>query len=75
MIDARAAEGRDEEAHRIADDVIIVEVTAAGFELVDSSELFANPDDDHVGGKFDQRDSLDRSLLKFQKPAEPEAAE
>ncbi len=74
VIDARAAEGRDEDAHRIADDVIIAEVTTAGFELVESSELLANPDDDHVGGKFDQRDSLDRSLLKFQKPAaEPEA--
>jgi predicted methyltransferase len=72
VIDARAAEGRDKEAHRIADDVIITEVTAAGFELVDSSEMLANPEDDHVGGDFDSRDSLDRSLLKFRKPAEEE---
>lgn len=69
VIDARAAEGRDTEAHRIADDVIVSEVTTAGFELVDSSEMLANPEDDHVGGDFDQRDSLDRSLLKFRKPA------
>ncbi|MFN2382981.1 MAG: methyltransferase domain-containing protein, partial [Gemmatimonadota bacterium] len=65
VIDARAVEGRDEEGHRIADAVIIAEVTAAGFELADQSEMLANPDDDHVGPKWDQRDALDRSLLKF----------
>lgn len=70
VIDVEAKEGRDTEAHRIASDVIIEEVTAAGFELVDQSDLFANPADDHEGPKWDQRDSLDRSLLKFQKPAE-----
>ena len=68
VIDARAAEGRDKEAHRIADAVIIAEVTGAGFELVESSEMLANPADDHVGGDFESRDTLDRSLLKFQKP-------
>lgn len=70
VIDAEAQEGRDTEAHRIASDVIIEEVTAAGFELVDQSDLLANPADDHVGPKWDERDSVDRSLLKFQKPAE-----
>jgi predicted methyltransferase len=70
VIDARAAEGRDIEAHRIADDVIVSEVTAAGFELIDSSEMLANPEDDHVGGDFENRDALDRSLLKFRKPDE-----
>jgi predicted methyltransferase len=69
VIDARATEGRDTEAHRIADDVIVQEVTAAGFELVEKSELLANPADDHVGGDFENRDSLDRSLIKFRKPA------
>jgi len=69
VIDARAAAGRDKEAHRIADDVIVAEVTAAGFELVESSEMLANTDDDHVGADFDSRDTLDRSLLKFRKPA------
>ena len=69
VIDARAAEGRDTEAHRIADAVIVSEVTAAGFELVESSEMLANPDDDHVGGDFENREALDRSLLKFRKPA------
>ena len=69
VIDAEAAEGRDEEAHRIASDVIVTEVTGAGFELVEESELFANPDDDHVGPKWEARETLDRSLIKFRKPA------
>lgn len=69
VIDAEAAEGRDLEAHRIASNVIVDEVTAAGFELVDESDLLANPADDHVGPKWDERDSLDRSLIKFRKPA------
>ncbi|MGH7572070.1 MAG: methyltransferase domain-containing protein [Gemmatimonadota bacterium] len=70
VIDARAAEGRDTEAHRIADQVVIDEVTAAGLELIDQSELLANPDDDHVGPKWDQREQLDQSLIKFRSPEE-----
>ena len=68
VIDAEAAEGRDEESHRISSDVIKSEVTAAGFELVEESEMLANPADDHVGPKWEEQDSLDRSLLKFRKP-------
>lgn len=71
VIDARAAEGRDEEAHRIADQVVIEEVAAAGFELVEKSEMLANPEDDHVGPKWDQREQLDQSLIKFSAPDEP----
>ena len=70
VIDAEAAKGRDTESHRIASDVIVEEVTGAGFELIDQNDLLANPADDHVGPKWEERDSLDRSLLKFQKPAE-----
>jgi predicted methyltransferase len=69
VIDAEAAEGRDTESHRIASSVIIDEVTGAGFELVEQSDMLANPDDDHVGPDWDQRDTLDRCLLKFRKPA------
>lgn len=69
VIDAEAAEGRDEESHRIASDVIVTEVTTAGFELVEESDLLANPADDHVGPKWEERESLDRSLIKFRKPA------
>ena len=68
VIDARADEGRDTEAHRIADQVIIDEVTAAGFELIDQSAMLANPEDDHVGPKWDQRERLDQSLIKFRAP-------
>jgi predicted methyltransferase len=69
VIDAEAAQGRDAEAHRIASDVIVTEVTAAGFELIEESDLFANPADDHVGPKWEERETLDRSLIKFRKPA------
>lgn len=73
VIDARAAEGRDTESHRIADQVVIDEVTAAGFELIDQSEMLANPEDDHVGPKWDQREQLDQSLIKFRaRAAEPQ---
>jgi predicted methyltransferase len=76
VIDARADQGRDTEAHRIADQVVIDEVTAAGFELVDQSEMLANPEDDHVGPKWDQRERLDQSLIKFRAPTgEPEGGE
>jgi predicted methyltransferase len=68
VIDAEASEGRDEDAHRIASEVIVSEVTDAGFELVEESDMLANPQDDHVGPKFEARDTLDRSLLKFKKP-------
>lgn len=70
VVDARAAEGRDAEGHRIADEVIVSEVTAAGFELVDSSELLANPDDDHQGAQWESREGLDQSLLKFRASAD-----
>lgn len=67
--DARAAEGRDEEAHRIADAVIVEEVTAAGFEHLESSERLANPEDDHAGPDWESRETLDHGLIKFRAPA------
>lgn len=72
VVDVRADEGRDEEAHRIADGVIVEEVTAAGFEHLESSELLANPEDDRVGPKWEEREKLDQSLLKFRAPTEAE---
>lgn len=68
VIDAVASEGRDEEGHRIAADVVVAEVTGAGFELVDSSDLLANPDDDHQGPAWDRRNQLDHFALKFRWP-------
>lgn len=68
VADARALEGRPEDAHRIADAVIVEEVTGAGFELVESSEMLANPDDDHQGPHWESREALDQSLIKFRAP-------
>ncbi|MDX1622764.1 MAG: hypothetical protein R3199_02140 [Gemmatimonadota bacterium] len=70
VVDARTDEGRDVDAHRIADEVIVEEVTAAGFELLGSSELLANPEDDHAGPRWERREQVDQSLLKFRVPAE-----
>lgn len=69
VIDARAPEGRDEEGHRIADEVIVSEVTGAGFELIDSSEMLATSADDLEGADWETREQVDQSLLKFRAPA------
>lgn len=70
VVDARMpGEGVDERTHRINERVIIDHLTAAGFELVDSSDLLANPDDDF--GKFEglcERYEIDRMVLKFRRP-------
>lgn len=73
VIDARTDEGRDEDAHRIADDTVIDEITAAGFELVESTDLLANPDDDHEGAGWDNRNRLDHMALKFRWPGDPDS--
>lgn len=70
VIDAATPEGRDEEGHRIAEDVVIAETAAAGFELVDSSDLLANPEDDYEGPGWDNRNRLDHVALKFRWPGE-----
>ncbi|HEU4402402.1 MAG TPA: methyltransferase domain-containing protein, partial [Candidatus Polarisedimenticolia bacterium] len=50
IADSRATSGRDEPNHRIADDVIIREVTAAGFTLSGTSQMLSNPKDDYSKG-------------------------
>jgi len=51
---------------------VIRELQAAGFELVDRSDLLAVPDDDHSEfGAFPRRWMEDRMLLKFRKPSRP----
>lgn len=57
--------------HRIDPEVVKRQVTAAGFELVEESDLLANPGDDHTKGPFDpaMRNRTDRFVLKFRKPA------
>jgi predicted methyltransferase len=68
VIDVRALEERDDEGHRIAEEVVIEETTAAGFELVDSTDLLANPDDTYEGAQWDNRNQLDHFALKFRLP-------
>ncbi len=70
VVDARTTmEGFDGSTHRINEQTVIDAVTAAGFELVESSDLLANPDDDittraETGNRYD----IDRMALKFRKP-------
>lgn len=76
IVDHNAAPGsgtRDTKAlHRIDPEVIRREVTAAGFELVEESDLLANPDDDHTKMVFTPgtRGLTDQSIFKFRKPLE-----
>lgn len=65
IIDSRTASGRDQENHRIADDVIVREVLAAGFSLAGISQMLTNPKDDYTKGFWDARWIVDQSCLKF----------
>lgn len=72
VVDARTdKEGVDTETHRINERAVIDAMESYGFEYVDSSDLLANPDDDHTSASFggDGRYTLDRMLLKFRKPS------
>src|SRR5690606_33654819 len=59
-----------ESVHRIDPDVIRTEVTAAGFELAEDSQLLRNPDDDQTSMVFapGTRGTTDQSVFVFQKP-------
>ena len=62
--------GWDDETHRLNEQVVIDECTSNGFELVESSDMLRNPDDDHSIRGFDEgRHTMDRYLLKFRKVA------
>ncbi len=56
--------------HRIGKEVIIDEITAAGFSLVADSNILANPEDDRSAMVFSpgMRGGTDRAVLIFQKP-------
>ena len=62
--------GRAEDLHRISEDVVVEEVTAAGFVLEGRSDLLAKPDDSYGSSEFGNREATDRMLLKFRKPPE-----
>jgi len=74
VVDVRTAmvEGADPATHRVSEQAVIDLLESYGFEYVESSDLLANPDDDHSQPGFGEgstRFTLDRMLLKFRKPA------
>ncbi len=66
--------GVDEPFHRINEDLVIEEITSAGFQLVDRSDVLYNPDDTY---DFDGREEdapihryyIHRFVHKYRKPA------
>ena len=72
VVDARTPkEGADSETHRVNQQTVIDHVTAVGFELVEASEMLANPDDDLGNSESGlSRYQIDRMVLKFRKPME-----
>ena len=70
VVDARTpAEGLDAQHHRLNETHAIQLLEAAGFELVDRSEMLRVPDDDYTEMGFPTRWDVDRFLLKFRKPS------
>lgn len=60
--------GFHDETHRLNEATVVEEFTAGGFELVERSDMLANPDDDHTTSGFEEgRHTRDRYLLKFRK--------
>ena len=59
-----------EKLHRINRDVVVKEVTSAGFKLVDEGNFLRRPGDDHTKPIFDEsiRGHTDQYALKFVKP-------
>jgi predicted methyltransferase len=74
IVDHAAAAGTGtadtESKHRIDKQLVIDEVTAAGFEYPAENDLLANPEDDHSLGIFDPQVNgrTDRFVLRFEKP-------
>ena len=69
LVDVRTPKSPiDADAHRINEEFVIAEAEAAGFELVERSEMLAVEGDDHAAPGFPVRWEVDRFLLKFRKP-------
>lgn len=74
VVDHYAAEGSPRETggtlHRIDPKIVISELEAAGFILVDEADFLRNPADDHGKAIFNPeiRGRTDRFVLKFRKP-------
>jgi predicted methyltransferase len=65
IADSRTTKGRDPDHCRIAEDVIVEEVTGAGFELSGTSQMLSNPKDDYNRSFWDARWIVDQACLKF----------
>lgn len=67
IVEVRLGEerGHDMETHRMGEQTVIEELAAGGFELVESSDLLHNPEDDHTGFWDERRHETDRMLLVF----------
>lgn len=65
IADSRTTTGRDPDHCRIAEEVIIQEVTGAGFELAGVSQMLSNPKDDYSRSFWDARWIVDQACLKF----------
>lgn len=59
-----------ESLHRIDRQLVIDEITSAGFELAAEADILANPEDDRTVAVFDPavRRNTDRFVLRFEKP-------
>jgi predicted methyltransferase len=77
IVDHAAAPGHGVEdartLHRIEREIVVAEVTAAGFELADEASFLANPDDAHdwnaaPSAAGERRGTSDRFVLLFRKP-------
>ena len=71
ITDHIGAAGHDNrELHRIEPDIIRAALQEAGFIIEAESDLFANPDDDHSLGVYDEEIYLktDRVLIRARKP-------
>jgi len=76
IVDHSARQGsgvKDIKLHRIDEDVVIAEVTKAGFKLAAASSALRHPEDDRTwvdnpGGAGPRRGTSDRFMLKFAKP-------
>lgn len=72
VIDHKAADGSGwsvaDTIHRIDENTIIEEVTAAGFILISNSALLAHPEDSREAAPFSMPGLTDRAVLIFQKP-------
>lgn len=75
VIDANANNNTDDEViskklHRINPKSLVTDITKAGFEYIDESDILANPNDDKSTSVFlpQNRYRTDRSVLKFRKP-------